>query len=411
MNTEKRYTIGFVGKGFSGTVQDVREKGYKVVLFYDDESQQEFAENFYAIYKVNFDNENLLRNSLVNQNIEVDALISTYEKYIYPRAMLAKVLGLKGPSLESAEAITDKHLQRNKYKEFAPEITPKFNKVSQIEDIKNLNMDFPVILKPTNLMKSLLVSKCKNQDELEETFNISIQTIQEIYKAEKINREPNLIVEEFLEGTAHSIELFVDDKGDVHTPGVVVDVIKANEIGVEDNYEYVRILPSSLNKEKAQNVIEAAKKGIKALGITNNTGHAEIIYTKNGPKIIEINGRIGGYRDRMYRLSYGIELVENEVKMYLGEKPEFNASKNSYTAVFELFPDNAGKFIEITNVDKLEDLDSFEYFSSKKEVGDDLGLSRDGFRSAGILIINNDDRQKFEEDLEFIKSSVKVIVN
>lgn len=409
----KKTTIGFVGKVFNETAIAVKNAGYKIVLFHDEELLTNRTNIIFdETVLVDFTNELTLKKSLKIVP-KIDALVVTYEKYIVPRALLAKVLGLAGPDIKSAEEITDKFLQRKRYLEYNINITPKFSLVLNRQDIEEVGhkFQFPIILKPTNLMKSLLVSKCDSKKKLINEFQKSINLISNIYKQEGVNRTPQLIVEEFLKGTAHSIELFVDKDGNVSYPENIVDVIKANEIGTDDNYEYVRILPSRLSDQQQKEVIRVAVEGIKALEIRNTTAHAEIIVTNTGPKIIEINGRLGGYRDRMYRSSFGIDLQLNEINLYLGHQLDFQNKHNAYTAVFELFPYTNGKFVEIKNLDEINNLKSLSYFSCKSKPGDTVGLSREGFRAVGVIMISNLNNDEFQKDFKYITENVSVIVN
>ena len=63
---------------------------------------------------------------------------------------------------------------------------------------------------------------------------------------------------------------------------------------------------------------------IKDLGVTNAASHLEVRYVNGIWKLIEINPRIsGGAMNRMIEEAFGINLVEETIKLYLGDEPIF----------------------------------------------------------------------------------------
>ena len=61
---------------------------------------------------------------------------------------------------------------------------------------------------------------------------------------------------------------------------------------------------------------------MKAFGIENGALHLELRLTQNGWKLIEINPRIsGGAMNNMLQAALGFSLVEETLKILLGEQP------------------------------------------------------------------------------------------
>ena len=61
---------------------------------------------------------------------------------------------------------------------------------------------------------------------------------------------------------------------------------------------------------------------ISQFGIKNGALHLELRLSKNGWKLIEINPRIsGGAMNKMIQAAFGFNLVEETLKLYLGESP------------------------------------------------------------------------------------------
>lgn len=394
-------------------VKYIHNSGFKLGAFIDQKDNYKFPDYVEDIHKIDLSSQKTATESLKKLNAKPDGLTATYESYILPKSWIGEYYGLHVPTVEAAEAATDKELMRKKFQEYDPSITPDYKHATKFEDIEEFmkEHEFPVMLKPTNLFKSLLVTKCDNQEELERDYKEAVSTIKQIYKQYGVkNREANLIIEDYLDGPTYSIEAFADADGEVKVTEDVVDLVMGRDLGVDDNYNYSRLLPSELSEEKKDKIKEVAVKGMKALGLTNSPGHTELVYTKQGPKLIEIGARVGGYRPRMYSMAKGIDLHEVEINLSLGLPIDLENKEDNSVIVFEIFPEKEGKLKEITNIDKVKELPSYKYRSIKKEKGELVGLSGNGYKMTAIVILTNSDKGQFEKDREFIENEVKVIV-
>jgi biotin carboxylase len=340
----------------------------------------------------------------------IDGVLTTYENYILPAAQIAQHLGVPGLPLPAAEACTDKYLMRSLFDTATEKISPQFATVSTEEDVRQFaaSHSFPLILKPANLAKSLLVTKSTSLEELIEHYRHSVELLQTTYKKYAPNRTPKLIIEEFLEGSIHSVDAFVDSDGIPHVLNEVVDYQTGYDIGYDDNFHYSRLLPSELSSDDQAALRHCAAVGIRALGIKNSPAHVEIIMTKNGPRIVEIGARNGGYRERMHGLANGIDITGAAISLALGNKPSVTAIRNDPCAVLELFPKTPGVFTGIKNLEKLKTLPSLNYLSIKAAPDTFIGKAADGYKMAAVVILHNKDRDQFQQDLDFMTASVAV---
>jgi biotin carboxylase len=78
-------------------------------------------------------------------------------------------------------------------------------------------------------------------------------------------------------------------------------------------------LPSLMDPQKVSELETLAVDAVKALGFMNGVFHVELKYTSQGPRIIEVNARMGGGPTRMiHKLSFGIDLVVEQFKLAVG---------------------------------------------------------------------------------------------
>jgi len=402
--------ILIVGQKFSSLVEYIEARGHTYTFLQDTLKTKFPDKKFKHRVVADFSSREALLAAVDTISHPIDAVITTYENYVLPTAWIAEHLGLPGLPVATAEACTDKFLMRSLFDKAPEKVSPAFATVTSEEDVRQFASAhaFPLILKPANLAKSLLVTRSNNLDELVANYRHSVELLQTIYKKYAPNRTPKLIIEEFLEGSIHSVDAFVDQSGEPHVLEQVVDYQTGYDIGYDDNFHYSRILPSKLSADDQSALRNCAAIGIRALGMKNSPAHVEIIMTHEGPRIVEIGARNGGYRERMHSLANGIDITGAALALALGKKPDVTAVRNDPCAVLELFPKTPGIFTGIKNLEMLKMLPSLHYLSIKAEEGEHIGKAADGFKMAAVIILHNNDDTQFQHDLNYISKSVAV---
>lgn len=400
-----------IGKKFSGFVKFLEENGYEYTELRDIKTTKFPEKKFRHRVVADFSSREKVLEAVDSLPVKPDAVFAIYENYILPAAWVAEHLELPGLPVAAAEACTDKYLMRTLFREAPEKISPDFREVQSLEEVQEFarGHDFPLIMKPANLSKSLLVTKSCDMEELVANYKRTMAKIGEIYKKYAPDREPKMLIEEYLDGSVHSVDAFVDAEGVPHVMKEIVDYQTGYEVGYDDNFHYSRILPSWLSAEEQKEFLKCAEMGCRALGMRSSAAHIEIIMTKSGPRIVEIGARNGGYRERMYRLANDIDVMKNAMRLALGEMPEIEATKNEPVAVLELFPREAGEFVRLSAQEELEKLESLEYLAVKAEAGKYIGKSSDGYKAAAIIILHHADKEVFTRDLEFVNKNVRVV--
>lgn len=392
-------TIFIVGKSdpHLESADAIRKQGYKVGLLLDASQALKQPHAFDVVLPLEFNNITGELQKLDAVKESIAGLLCTYENYVTAKAMLTNYLKLPGSSIDSARMATDKYLMRQAFMKADPRITPRFQQVTTQEELLAFaaTTTYPFILKPTNLVKSLLVLRCNNETELLNNFAYAQKTIHHLYEKYSIyDRSPQLIVEEFIQGKSCSIAAFVDDTGTPHFCNSIVSITTAAEHGADDNYLYGRILPAAVAETLSKRLFEVAETGVRALKMRSSPAHIELMYNEDEVKIVEIGARIGGYRPRMYRHSYDIDLIAQEVTLALGEVPHLEGDFKAYSAVFELFPEATGKFKALRGI---KDERAYTYLSIKPKPGQLIGPAKHGYKAAAIITIVHKDKATFED--------------
>jgi biotin carboxylase len=338
-------------------------------------------------------------------------VVTAYENFVRMTARIAQHLDLPGLPIEAAAACTDKYLMRQLFAKAPQKISPDFAVVTAESDVRAFveAHSFPLILKPANLSKSLLVFKNDTLDTLLANYHQMMASIDTVYAKYAPTSTPSIIIEEFMVGSVHSVDAFIDCSGTVHLLDAVVDYQTGYDIGYDDNFHYSRLLPSALPADSIEQLNTVARLGCEALSMRNSPAHIELIMTAEGPMIVEIGARNGGYRARMHRLANGVDIIGNAVGLALGKQPNTEIIKRDSLGVFELFPKSAGTFIGISSEAELRELASFNYLSIKAAKGADIGKSSDGHKAAAVVILHNPDPAQFAADMAVMNSGVAVL--
>lgn len=376
-------------------LESIHRLGYKAGVLLDSKLSLKHPEIYDRVVIVDFAliDDELPR--LGQLDLSIYGLVCTYENYIIAKAKIGHYFNVATTNLESAQLSTDKLLMRQAFLNKDSSITPSFTSINSIDDALAFANDkgYPLIIKPTNLVKSLLVMRCNDDDELVANFTYAQNSIEDLYKKYNIyGREPQLIIEEYITGKTCSIAAFVDADGIAYFCQGIAGLTNAQEIGIDDNYVYTRHLPIELNDRLNTACFEVARKGIEALDMRSTAAHVELIYKGDDVKLIEIGARIGGYRPRMYDYSYGLNLFNQEVRLAIGKSPQLDGVFKAYSAVYELFPNREGSFDKIVG---LVNTDDYMYYSVRATRGQVIGPAKNGYKAAATIIVVSSSKVTF----------------
>jgi predicted ATP-grasp superfamily ATP-dependent carboligase len=69
------------------------------------------------------------------------------------------------------------------------------------------------------------------------------------------------------------------------------------------------VVPSTLSAGWRQAVLDVAGAALRALGVADGVTHVEVKLTPDGPRVIEVNGRLGGYVADLVRRARRVDLI------------------------------------------------------------------------------------------------------
>ncbi len=414
--------ILFVSRVPEETVPVIKKYGrqikrrLKVALIYDVRAKGDVEHAAEGLADINipcdFSSPKQLTQALLPYEDKILAVTCRSEANILKfRELIPHLPYLRTPTEESLAWATNKLTMRRRFAAYDQSISPKYTLVhsagkEEVERIKK-RVGFPCVVKPARLAQSILVSICFHEEELEKALKRTFRAIRRVYGTRDSKPDYTVLVEQFMEGDMYSIDGYVDTRGRI-TLCPMVYVKTGRAIGFDDFFGYLQMTPSVLAKESVAAAEEVAKKAIRALGLRSSSAHVELMRTEHEWKVIEVGARVGGFRELMYRLSYGFEHGLNDILIRIPEKVRVSRRVRGYTAAMKFFAPKEGILTNLKGVKKAHELASFHNIHVNKKVGDYCQFAKNGGVSVFNIILFNKNRAGLLADIRRLEQMVKI---
>ena len=244
------------------------------------------------------------------KEIGIDGVVATTELSVSITAYVANKLGLLGNPVEVAAHITDKYRNRECIKNLPHLLSPRYVKAKTIEEIRNSDVTYPMIIKPISLGGKRGISVVNSEDELPLAYEYAMGCLRQ--------GAPHLVLaEEFLNGGMECSVESISYKGK-HT---IIQITQKDSSGAPHCVELGHHQPAPLSKENWSRVVEGVSEGLTAIGIVNGPCHTEIKVINDKVYLIEFNARPGGDHiwQPMVFLSTGYDIILGAVQAATGD--------------------------------------------------------------------------------------------
>ena len=231
-----------------------------------------------------------------------------------PAVTLAEALGLPFHSRETTHRLRDKFAQRAALAAAGLEmpatrvLSPAVTRSAQ--DVRALGARWPAVLKPRRGTGSIDTFLVHGPDELLDALSSAAP-------------DAEFVLEDFLPDRADmgasgaarlfSVELLVD--GELIEPIVLTGRFPLKPPLRESG----SFMPSDLGAEDTAAAVASARDAAVALGVERGILHVEHKLTPQGPRIIEINGRVGGLVPTLLTRIGGPPILSWALKLALGQ--------------------------------------------------------------------------------------------
>ncbi|WP_064744017.1 ATP-grasp domain-containing protein [Actinomadura oligospora] len=266
-----------------------------------------------------------------------DGVLCWDEARIWPTACVAEALGLPGVSPEVVERCRDKHLSRTALAA-AGVPQPASVAVASFEEARREadRIGYPVVVKPRALAASVAVIVVESADLLEDAYErVRGTTLPEVEEYEY-----GVLVEECLRGEELSIDSAVF--GGKVVPLYLAHKRKGYEPFCEEiGHDLVADDPL-LGDPALLKVIEDTHA---ALGFHTGMTHTEVFLTETGPRVVELNGRLGGdFIPYLGGRITGIDAGLAAAAVAVGRTPAVERTRTGAASVEFFYPEVATVF-------------------------------------------------------------------
>lgn len=416
----KKDIILFIWKVTSEHVQSVKNLSKKTGVKYriflltypKYEVPKEIAGDVEKVIRTNLKNMTMIENKLAEFHENVAAIINRWESTMPLYGRVAELFPyLKNPNVRSMKLSSNKLEMRRAFSRYDKKITPTFKYVKDAKDktIKDIaeNVGFPCIIKPVGLSHSRLITTTYYEDELKKSLEKTFKKLASTFKKSKVEHEPRLIVEQFMEGQMFSLDAYVNSYGKVYfTP--MIDSKTGKEAGYDDLFIYLEITPSILTNYEIKEAQEVSKKGIYALGLRSSSVHIELMKTVKGWKIIEMASRVGGWRNELYRHGYDFDHKMNDYLIHLGKKPIVKSTPKAHVAKLKFYAKKPGKLTSIGGFQTVKDLKSVVQVYQEKKIGDFCDYAKNGHEFVVMFVIKTKTRAMLLGEVRKIEQLIKI---
>ncbi|MFJ2739636.1 ATP-grasp domain-containing protein [Streptomyces sp. NPDC087440] len=299
---------------------------------------------------------------------QLSGVMTWFEDYLVPVARLARLLGLPTSDPTSMQAARNKAVGRRL---FAQHQVPSAESISvstlQEATLAAETIGYPVVLKPAAHAASIGVIRVDSADDLPDGYSFAAAGASHGVESQQV------LVEEYLAGPEISVECAT------YQGRTLVVAVTRKSLGPEPHFEEIAHSVDAADPLLAT-VAPVAAAAVAALGITDGIQHVEMRLVDGQPRMIELNGRVGGdLIGLLVHRATGISLPRAAADIACGTAPDLTPDRAEAAAIELLYPDTSGTLVARhfpgRAADRAPWLDRLHW---QRQVGDQLLLPQDG---------------------------------
>lgn len=257
------------------------------------------------------------------KRIGIDAVMTYGATISLPTvSYIAKELGLAALNGETAEISKSKYKIKKRLSEKGLNIKGDFFEIHSPEEIHEHSLTLPVVIKPSDGSGSKGVSLVFDERQIESSVKYAFACA----------RYDEVYVEALVDGEEYSAEAFVSN-GEVYVYAIIKTTFRKEKDG---GVVYGHRTPSGLCEKTERLIEDEVKKAVGALDINMASVNFDIILSMDDgkPYIIDCGIRVGQnlIASHFVPLSRGVSVIDNTIKLALGERVDAKPNKHQCIA-------------------------------------------------------------------------------
>lgn len=301
-----------------------------------------------------------LSNYCKKNHLLVKAVINMCDYFETLHGQLTDYFSVTGPTKAAVESLSNKvNMHKTMVESGLDFFRPKtiLTNFSQIE-FSLSSVQFPIVVKTSEGAKSRGVFLIKSIDE----FKAAKPRIKELVREKGSN---SLLIEEFIYGSQVTPVMYVNSQGKV-TILALVDVVTGRELNQDHMQLVYRSTPSNKKDFVRQKIMYVMQKIVNAAKLKSVLLHPEFFVVKDKVYLIEVNVRVGGFRSKIMKSAYNIDLDLLIWQVANNITPKDEVAEVKSCTVCEVWEQSSG-IIKSVLVPKSKNID---YLKQRIEVGE-----------------------------------------
>jgi biotin carboxylase len=267
--------------------------------------------------------------ALERSAVRADGVLTFVENYVREAARVAAALALPGNPPVAVDAARSKVRTR----ELSAQLglpTPKAQRVRSLDELFAAAADvgFPAVVKPEF---GASAAGCVRVDSFESLPGV-YKLIHDIVTPERkaiFRAGSDLLLEQYLDGVEFDVDLILQDGQ------CLFSSVSQNWPTAEPSFQETGLhLPPDHDKRAVRKLVDLSVQTVQAFGFRRGVLHVEGKCTSHGPRVIEVNARMGGMRiHQIVEAVWGVDLIEAQLRSCLDLPQTLKPSRRPRCAV------------------------------------------------------------------------------
>lgn len=361
-------------------IQKLKNRGIVTVLadYYEKPVAREYADIFYQVSTLDID---AITQVAIKEKVDFLITVCT-DQALLTVAKVSEALNLPCYiDYQTALNVTNKEYMKEVFvnNHIA---TSKHIILRELDLEKISTLRYPLIVKPVDCNSSKGVKRVENTQELKEAFETAV----------RLSRTDSAVVEEYVEGTELSVDVYVEE-GIAH----ILAVSALDKIPAQDKFVIFRSkCPAKISDAIYKKIQHTAQQIAQAFRLKNTPMLIQMITDGEKIFVLEFSARTGGGEKfiSIQKVS-GFDVIEAVIDLTLGKKPHVvKENPESKFCVSEFIYCNAGVFDSLYGFDELVQAGVISQYMQFKWKGAEFDtIENSGDRVAGFMIQANDENE------------------
>ncbi len=267
--------------------------------------------------------------ALAAAGVRADGVLTYWEDSTCTVARVARELGLPGNPPDAVDASRSKVRMRERSAELGLP-TPRARRVRSLDELyaAAAHVGLPAVVKPEFGASAMGCVRVDSLDDLPGVYSL----VRGVVTAEHdgIFRMGNdLLLEEYLDGVEFDVDLIM------HRGACAFSSVSQNWPTHEPSFQETGLhCPPDHDRRAVAKLVDLAVLHAQRFGLHEGVLHIEGKCTSRGPRIVEINCRLGGGRIHEFvERVWGVDLVAAQVRASLGLPPQVKPARKPLCAI------------------------------------------------------------------------------